>query len=325
MSPVRFGIIGTNYISDWFVQGCQESDGAGEATAVYSRAQETGQAFTDKYGIDAVFTDLDAMFEVVDAVYVASPNGFHFEQAMKAIEAGRHVLIEKVMGTSSAEVEAIFEAGEKQGVVVMEAMRHLHAPAHQMLRDWLPKLGTLRQVQFNKCQYSGRYDRYRQGEILNAFNPALGNSSIADIGVYVMQPALDLFGSPLDAHGSSVVLHNGFEGAGSMTWRYSDFIVDLTWSKITKGVTPSVILGEDGALTADDLGEPTLIQYHPRGGETVTLLDAPNTPPQTMHHEVRAFAKQVEAGATDPRFRDVSVACRKLMDDHLERVALQSI
>jgi len=324
MAPVRFGIIGTNYISEWFVQGCRESDGAGVPAAVYSRKQETGDAFAKQQGIEQVFTDLEAMFQVVDAVYVASPNGFHYEQALAAIAAGKHVLVEKVMGTNQEEVTGIFEAGEKAGVVVMEAMRHLHAPAHQLLRDWMPKLGPLRQVQFNKLQYSGRYDKFRAGEVLNAFNPALGNSSIADIGVYVLQPARDLFGEPLNSVGSSIVLNNGFEGAGSMNWRYSDFIVDLSWSKITKHVTPSFILGEDGALTADDLGEPTLIQYPPRGGETQTLFEAPNSPPQTMHHEVRAFAAQVARGETDPRFKNVSIACRRLMDEHLARVANQS-
>ena len=318
MEPLRFGVVGTNFISDWFVEACARTNGRAVAGAVLSRSRDTGQAFAMKHGIAAVFDDLDAMATEVDAIYIASPNAMHHPQAMRAIAAGKHALIEKVMGTSVAEVAEIFDAAARGGVVAMEATRHLHAPSHQLIRGALPHLGAIRQVRFAKCQYSSRYDAFRAGQIPNAFDPALGNSALADIGVYVVEPALDLFGIPVTATGASALLANGFEGAGSMTLGYGDLVVDLWWSKITRGVTPSVILGEDGALTIDDLAEPMRIELHPRGGRPQLLLEAAAAAPaDNLHHEISAFVAQVDAGATDPRWMNVTLESRRLMDAHL--------
>ncbi len=317
MAALRFGIVGTNFISDWFVRACGRTSGIAEASAVMSRRREKGEAFAREHGIASVFTSVTQMARAVDAVYIASPNGAHHAQAKQAIEAGAHVLVEKIMATSEAEVRDIFDAASRACVVAMEATRHLHTPAYRLLRETLPRVGAIRQVNFAKCQYSSRYDRFRAGEKMNAFNPSLGNSALGDIGVYALQPAIDLFGTPLAVTGTSVLLHNGFEGAGSMTLTYDEMVASISWSKITQGVTPSVILGEDGAITISDLAEPALMQFHPRGGQTETLLDAPVTPPDTMHHEILAFAAQVEAGVTDSRWSKVTLESRRLMDAHL--------
>ncbi|NLH69139.1 MAG: Gfo/Idh/MocA family oxidoreductase [Brooklawnia sp.] len=317
---LRFGIIGTNFISEWFIAAARRTNGRVVPAAVCSRDLARGQNFARRQGIDQAFDDLTAMAEVVDAVYVASPNAFHHEQALVAIEAGRHVLVEKTMATSAAQVREIFAAAQSRGVVAMEAMRNLHAPAHSMVRDLLPHLGVVRQARIEKLQYSSRYDRFRAGKYMNAFDPALGNSALADIGVYCLHPALDLFGMPKDTTGTSLLLDNGFEGAGSMTWGYDGLVVDLSWSKITRGVNPSVIYGEDAALTLDDVGETSVITLRPRGGEPEVLYDLPTAAPDNMHHELVDFADQVDAGATDPRWSQLSVWTRDLMDAHLARV-----
>lgn len=107
---LRFGIIGTNFISEWFAAACRETGGRAEPVAVYSRDLGRGRAFADANGVGTAHDDLDALIEAVDAVYVASPNAAHHPQAMRAIEAGRHVLVEKVIGVSSAQVEEIVAA-----------------------------------------------------------------------------------------------------------------------------------------------------------------------------------------------------------------------
>lgn len=322
-NALRFGVVGTNFISEWFVAACARTGGRASASAVLSRAEATGDAFAAANGVASWFTDFDEMVSEVDAVYIASPNALHHGQAMRAIAANKHVLVEKVMGTSAAEVAAIFDAASARGVVAMEATRPLHAPTQQVIRDALPRLGTVRQVRFAKCQYSSRYDDFRAGRIARAFDPALGNSALADIGVYVLEPAIDLFGAPGTATGTSAVLGNGFEGAGSMTLGYGELVVDLSWSKITQGTGPSVILGEDGALVVDDLAEPALIEFRPRGrdrtyeeGEVLHAMTGAG-PSDNMHHEIIAFADQVDAGITDPHWSAVTLVSRGLIDAHL--------
>lgn len=315
---LRFGIIGTNFISDWFVQACAETGGLATPVAVYSRSEERGRRFAARHALPYAFTDLAQMVDEVDAVYVASPTAAHFPQAMQAVEAGKHVLIEKTMTENAAQTEQLFAAADANGVVAMEATRNLHAPAHALIRNALPRLGTLRYAHLEMLQYSSRYDRHKAGERLNAFDPTLGNSALADIGVYCLEPALDWFGVPETQSGDSVRLGNGFEALGSIQLSYPGMLVDVVYSKVAQSAVPSVIVGEQGSLTIDNMAQPSRIVLERRGEPEVVLLDveAPE-PADSMHFEVASFARQVEAGMTDPRWREVTASARRIMDEHL--------
>lgn len=318
---LRVGIVGTNFISDWFVAAARRTNGRISPVAVYSRTDEGAQAFARKHGLQRAFSDYASMLGEVDAVYIASPTIAHYPQAMAAIEAGRHVLVEKTMTSSAAEAEDLFAAAERQGVVLMEATRHLHTPTHRFIRETVERLGALRYAHIEKLQYSSRYDRFRAGEAINAFDPTLGNSSLADIGVYCLQPALDFFGTPLDHTGHSVRLSNGFEAAGSIQLNYGSLIADVVYSKVVMGVGPSTIIGEDATLAINDSAEPSHIVLLERKGTSQVLLDIDEVKPvDTMHHELIAFAEQVEAGAIAARWKNLTIATRRIMDEHLARV-----
>lgn len=317
---LRFGVVGTNFISEWFADACRGTAGRAEAVAVCSRDLARATEFAEKVGAAEAFDDLGEMLGVVDAVYIASPIAAHHPQAIQSVEAGRHVLVEKTMGASAAEVADILAAAERTGVVAMEAVRNVHTPTHELVRETLPRLGTLRYARLEKLQYSSRYDRFRAGEAVNAFDPGLGNSALADIGVYCLQPALDLFGTPPRSSGASVWLANGFEGGGSLQLDYGTLVVDVVYSKIAAGLGPSVIHGEDGSLTVNDPAETSSVTLALRGEEPEHLLDGPTLhPAETMTYEVLDFLDQVDAGETDARWSTLSLDGRRLMDEHLAR------
>src|SRR5690606_35075821 len=108
---MRFGIIGTNWITDRFIKAANQHT---EFTigAVYSRTMETGSAFAQKYGVEKVYTDLTALFSSgdIDAGYIASPNAFHAEQSILALEHGIHVLCEKPAVTSVEAMKRVIVA-----------------------------------------------------------------------------------------------------------------------------------------------------------------------------------------------------------------------
>lgn len=315
---MKFGIIGTNFVSSWFVAAAANTGGAVVPTAVFSRDLKRGEDFARRHNLPLYYDNLDAMIDAVDAVYIASPTNVHLPQALAAIQRGRHVLVEKTMTESVEGTRDLFAAADMAGVVAMEATRNLHAPAHEVVRNALGRLGTLRYAHLENLQYSSRYDRHRAGEVLNAFNPALGNSAVADIGVYCLEPALDWFGSPLTHRGTSVRLENGFEALGSIQLDYGAMVVDVVYSKIVSGVTPSTIIGEKGALTIDNLGQPSLIEWLPRDGEAQVLSCDPDAAPMAnMHFELLDFVSQVQAGQVDPRWRDITIRARQIMDEHL--------
>lgn len=80
----------------------------------------------------------------------------------------------------------MIEAARRYGVVLMEAMIATLNPNFRIVREQLPRLGTIRRYFASYCQYSSRYDKFREGVVLNAFDPSLSNGAMMDIGVYTV-------------------------------------------------------------------------------------------------------------------------------------------
>ncbi len=93
---IRFAVIGTNWITEELIKAAREIEDFA-LTAVYSRTEEKAKEFAAKHDIPHLFTDLGKMAQsdVFDAVYIASPNSFHAQQAILCMSHGKHVLCEK--------------------------------------------------------------------------------------------------------------------------------------------------------------------------------------------------------------------------------------
>lgn len=317
------GIVGTNFISDWFIEAARQTSGRIVPVAIFSRDLARGQEFAAKHALPLAFDSYEEMLTEVDTVYVASPTIVHFDQALAAIKAGKHVLVEKTMTSSLDQASALFQAAEANGVIAMEATRSLHTPVYRIIHDALPELGTLRYAHFEKLQYSSRYQRFLAGEQLNAFDPSLGNSSLIDLGVYCVEPVIDLLGVPASVSGAAVRLNNGFEAVGSLQFTYPNMLADVTYSKIASGTGPSVIVGEDGTLEINDIAEMSQVLLRERGKEARLLYESdPVTPRETMPYELEVFADQVARGKIDSRWRRVTLETRRIMDEHLSSLKL---
>ena len=111
---MKFGIIGTNWITDRFITAAREHPEF-SVGAVYSRTEETGRVFAEKHNIKHVYTDMVEMFQSgdIEAVYIASPNSFHAEQSILAMQNGIHVLCEKPAVTSVTEMDQVINASER--------------------------------------------------------------------------------------------------------------------------------------------------------------------------------------------------------------------
>ncbi|MDE6240029.1 MAG: Gfo/Idh/MocA family oxidoreductase, partial [Muribaculaceae bacterium] len=189
MKKVRFGVIGTNFITDWVIEGARE-DERFELAAVCSRSRDRGEEFAARHAIPHVFTSVEEMAasDVIDAVYIASPNFMHASQSIICMSHGKHVLCEKPMASNAREAREMIETSERYGVTLMEAMKPTMTPHFRSVMENLPRIGTIRRYVASYCQYSSRYDRFKAGELPNAFNPQLSNGAIMDIGVYTIYP-----------------------------------------------------------------------------------------------------------------------------------------
>ncbi|MBT2570024.1 Gfo/Idh/MocA family oxidoreductase [Planococcus sp. ISL-110] len=292
---MRFGIIGTNWITDRFIKAAKQHP---EFTigAIYSRTTETGNAFAAKHDVENVYTDMNAMFSSgdIEAVYIASPNAFHAEQSILAMEHGIHVLCEKPAVTSVKEMDRVIEASHTHKITYMEAMKSTVTPSFLNLKKNLEKIGPIRRFVFHYNQYSSRYDNYKNGVIENAFKPELGNGAKMDLGVYGIAPVIHLAGAPESAMKNNYLLSTGADGQGSMILNYAGLEAIIMYSKISDSFMPSEIQGENGIIEIDRISDPKHITIKYRDGGTEDLSIAHEF--DTMYYELAEFMDCVKNG-----------------------------
>ena len=265
MNKVRFGVVGTNNITDWVIAGGRQ-DERFELTAVCSRTQERADEFAAKHGIPHTFTSLEEMAksDVVDAIYIATPNCCHAEQSILCMNHGKHVLCEKPFASNAKEVRNMIEAARKNNVTLMEAMISTFNPNFIIARKHLDKLGTIRRYFASYCQYSSRYDKFKEGVILNAFKPELSNGAVMDIGIYTIYPMVALFGRPKSVEAQGVVLSSGVDGQGAVNFGYEGMNATVLYSKIANSFLPTEIEGEAGNLIIDQIHIANKVDFVPR-------------------------------------------------------------
>lgn len=311
---VRVATIGTNFIVDWFLEGLQLCENV-EYVGTYSRSLEKAKEFGTKYGAKLFFDDLDELAKCheIDAVYIASPNSEHFKQAMKLIENGKHVLIEKTIASNEREIAALIEAGKRNNVVVMEAMKNLHDPGFKAVEQAIASIGPIRRVSFQYCQYSSRYNKFKNGIIENAFDPKFSNGALTDIGVYCVEPMVKLFGAPKKIKSMGYILPDSIDGEGTIICEYDGMLAELLYSKITNSKIPSQIQGEKGCIIIKEIPVPRNVEVIFNDGYE-QLIEVPYTE-HTLQYELETFAKYIEEKNYENEYLQVSLESIKIMDE----------
>ena len=181
MSKLAWGIISTGRIAGTFANGVKGSE-TGELLAVASRAQEAADKFGGEHGIPRRYWSYDAMLADADvqAVYIATPHPMHAEWAIKAAEAGKHILCEKPLALDYAQAMAVVDAARRNDVFLMEAFMYLTHPQsakiYELVRDRV--IGDVRIIQ---ATFSFNAGFNPEGRL---FKNALGGGGILDVGCY---------------------------------------------------------------------------------------------------------------------------------------------
>ena len=265
MKKVRFGVVGTNNITDWVIAGGRQDDRF-ELAAVCSRTAERAEEFAAKHGIPHTFTSLEEMAssDFVDAIYIATPNCCHASQAILCMDHGKHVLCEKPFASNAAEVRSMIDAARRNNVTLMEAMISTLNPNFIIAKNRMKDLGTIRRYFSSYCQYSSRYDKFKEGIVLNAFKPELSNGAVMDIGIYTIYPMVALFGRPDSIDAQGVLLSSGVDGQGAVNFGYDGMNATVIYSKIANSFLPTEIEGEAGNLLLDHIHIAGKVDFIPR-------------------------------------------------------------
>lgn len=309
---LRFGIIGTGWITESYIDGALDS-GLWQLTAIYSRTKERGIEFGKKYGVDTVFTDMTEMAQsdAIDAVYIASPNALHMQHARVFLENGKHVICEKPLSAHSETVLELQKLADERGLVFMEAIMFMHLPQRKLLEKAIEKVGGANMVKLDFCQRSSKLDAYLAGQLPNIFNPALETGALMDLGVYCIYPALYLFGQPEHMTAAAHMLDSGADSSGSIAMVYPDTMVNIAYSKIGQAAANTDFQGNLGTVSVESISKLANIEIIYRDG-TREAVCGEEPKYKLMGYEAKDFYRYI----TEPEASAEEYAlCKKLAYD----------
>ncbi|WP_029149611.1 Gfo/Idh/MocA family protein [Microbacterium indicum] len=209
---LRWGVIGTG-IAGRFVHAIHAHT-AQRAVAVTARDAAKTRAFADEHGIARVHDSVPALLADpdVDVVYVATPHPLHREQALQAIAAGKHVLIEKPIAMSADEAREILAAGRATGVLVAEAMWTRRLPQADVIRQVLES-GVLGEVSLVRADFGFVAPELPEHRL---WNPELGGGAMLDAGVYPVSFASSVLGAPSVVRAIGTVAETGVDASANV-------------------------------------------------------------------------------------------------------------
>jgi predicted dehydrogenase len=196
---LRWGILGTGGIAELMTSDLLLT--GHRVTAVGSRTQAGADAFAAAHGIPNAHAGYESLVSdpEVDAIYIATPHPYHAGNATLALEAGKHVLVEKPFTLNAAEAQAVVELAASKKLVVLEAMWTRWLPHMVRIRELLASgaLGELRSLIVDHDQKISTDPRHRLQ------NPELGGGALLDLGIYPISFAWDVFGEPSSVYALS--------------------------------------------------------------------------------------------------------------------------
>ncbi len=267
---IRWGILGTGNIAGQFAAGMTAAR-RGRLAAVGSRSAESAAAFAAKHGVPhhgdyaSLLTD-----STVDAVYVSLPNSMHKRWSIAALEAGKHVLCEKPMALDAAEAEAMFDAAQLHGRVLIEAFMYRCHPVTLAVQRAVADgvIGRLRLVRTSFC--------FRTTKVAGnvRFDRSLGGGCLMDVGCYCVNLSRTLAGAEPTSMSAAATFHGtGVDDGvvGTMAFP-SGVLASFTCGMGAQADNTAYVCGTDGFI------EIPLPWKPPTVGATYVLARA--TPPK---------------------------------------------
>lgn len=266
-----------------------------EVAAILSRPKSKPEAeeFAKVYSIPQIYTDYDELLKnpEIDFVYVGLINSVHYEYTKKALLAGKNVIVEKPFASAAREVAELRQLALDKNLYVFEAVTLLHLPNFAAIKKYLPELGKIHAVFANYSQYSSRYDKYLQGEVLPAFDPQRSGGALYDINIYNLNFIIGLFGKPEKVSYNANIGFNGIDTSGVVTLQYPDFFALAMGAKDSDSPGCVIIQGEKGWIRVTDTpNELRTFEFHLRG-TGVTSHNELNQYSHRMVHEFKEFAQ----------------------------------
>lgn len=248
MTDIRWGILATGGIAHAFTADLRT---AGlDVVAVGSRSAESARAFAEQYGIAHAHGSYEALVADpgVDIVYVASPHSHHLAHATLALEAGKHVLIEKAVTLDADEAIALRDLAASRGLLVMEAMWTRYLPHMVRIRE-IVAAGTLGEVRTVIADHTQRISD-DPAHRLNALE--LGGGALLDLGIYPVSFAVDILGPIESARAVGRLVETGADSDVAIAAVHAGGgLSSIAMSSRAAGPNTAHVIGTDARIDID--------------------------------------------------------------------------
>jgi len=249
-SSPRWGILGPGGIARAFTSDLRT---AGlDVAAVGSRRRETAEAFAADFGIPHAHGSYEELVADpdVDIVYIATPHPMHAANALLALEAGKHVLVEKAFTLNAAEALAVRDAAAQRGLLAMEAMWTRYLPHMVRIRELVESgaLGEIRAVTADHTQLLPSDPAHR----INALE--LGGGALLDLGIYPVSFAWDILGAPLSIAAAARIGDAGSDTEVATIMTHASGALSTSISA-SRGAGPNIatIIGTEARIDIDSV------------------------------------------------------------------------
>lgn len=313
---MNWGILATGTIAKKFAATVNAMQTEGQAlAAVASREAARAQAFAQEFHVPAAYGSYEALLadENVDAVYIATPNNLHFENAKMCLAAGKHVLCEKPFTTSVNEAAVLYELAEEKGLFIMEAFWIRLLPVLLELRKIIDN-GVIGTVKYARSDYGFLADGARKAR---KFDSALGGGALLDIGIYNLGfMHLVMGGSPKDFTSEVHLNEYGTDDFSVINLYYENGAVAVVTTAIGM-VLPrqALIAGTRGTIRLDDFQKAERLVVQPYDGNEY-IVELPFDI-NGFEYQIREASRCVAAGrsSSDVYTPQMSMETLRLMDD----------
>lgn len=291
---MKLAVLGTGKIVQEFLPMIQQVTDV-ELVALLStpRSLDKAKEVQAQYQVQEVYTDYEKLLgnATIDTVYVALPNHLHYQYTKAALLQGKNVICEKPFTLNAQQLQELIQIATEKRLILLEAITNQYLNNFLQIKKDLAQLGKIKIVECNYSQYSSRYDAFKEGKILPAFDPQKGGGALMDINIYNIHFVVGLFGKPEKVQYLANI-ERDIDTSGILVLDYGAFKAVCIGAKDSTAQIRSVIQGTDGSIEV--LGATNEMPRYERRSKTEIEAVNANLDKHRMYQEFEKFTEVID-------------------------------
>lgn len=253
MNKIKIGIIGSGMIVHDLFRFIEEiPEYEFYAIAGTPRSMDQLNELSNEHHIRYVYIDYKELLknEEVNTVYIATPNHLHYQMCKEALLMGKNVICEKPFTSNGKELKELIEIAKEKHLIMLEAISNQYNRNYLSIKEHIKELGKIKIVQCNYSQYSSRYNAFKQGTILPAFDYQKSGGALMDLNIYNIHFVVGLFGKP-ERVAYLANIENKIDTSGILTMDYGSFKCVCIGAKDCSSPVTTNVQGDEGCIHLD--------------------------------------------------------------------------